>query len=537
MTLSQKLLDLHNAKQSIKAALETKGVSTAGVPFTDYGTKIGEISGEGGGSSSPTYTTWTRPSEWLTIPTVNADQGVCLVAVSPYGKNYETIRVKGSSGTIDWGDGTVDNYTSDVTIEHQYDYANVPAGTELANGDRQAIVTITATSGSTTVVYFNIPPSYASNFVATNWLEIHLNFPTATDYEFGNVATQSALQHYRCEYVNIIDCAEVINFNGMFKEMYALKKVDITQKPLIPTGGFNLMFQNCYNLLEAPLFSMGYSPVSNSVEGMFTNCYSLETIPAYDFTNNTTNNFQAMFNGCRSLRDIPHFDTSRGVYFASMFNGCQSITTIPAFDLSNAITMQSMFFQCNSLNTIPYMNTSSVTNWTNTFYGCQALEYLPELDFSANTGSQQTFYGCYSLTRLPASFAGFKASTMSSFFRDCYSLQEVPAMDTTASTTSLRAFYNCRSLRKVGAMDFSPISSASGLNQMFTSCVSLHKLEAYGIDVSFNISGGNFWENELNEIFTNLATVTGQTITITGNPGAAGCDRTIAENKGWTVVG
>jgi hypothetical protein len=42
------------------------------------------------------------------------------------------------------------------------------------------------------------------------------------------------------------------------------------------------------------------------------------------------------------------------------------------------------------------------------------------------------------------------------------------------------------------------------------------------------------------EIFNNLATVTGKTITISGTPGAAAltqAERDIALNKGWTITG
>jgi hypothetical protein len=45
---------------------------------------------------------------------------------------------------------------------------------------------------------------------------------------------------------------------------------------------------------------------------------------------------------------------------------------------------------------------------------------------------------------------------------------------------------------------------------------------------------------ELVEIFTNLATVVGQTITISGNWGASlltAPERAICTDKGWTLVG
>lgn len=52
-----------------------------------------------------------------------------------------------------------------------------------------------------------------------------------------------------------------------------------------------------------------------------------------------------------------------------------------------------------------------------------------------------------------------------------------------------------------------------------------------------NIKNCNLNAEALNELFTSLPTPTSTgTITITGNPGADDCDKSIAENKYWTVV-
>ncbi len=47
MSVADKLLQLNQVKQNIKTAIETKGVSTSGVPFTNYASKILDISGGG----------------------------------------------------------------------------------------------------------------------------------------------------------------------------------------------------------------------------------------------------------------------------------------------------------------------------------------------------------------------------------------------------------------------------------------------------------------------------------------------------------
>lgn len=55
---------------------------------------------------------------------------------------------------------------------------------------------------------------------------------------------------------------------------------------------------------------------------------------------------------------------------------------------------------------------------------------------------------------------------------------------------------------------------------------------------SFSIANNCLGANALNAIFTALPNVSGQTITVTGNPGInqPGYDPTIATSKGWTVA-
>jgi hypothetical protein len=52
-----------------------------------------------------------------------------------------------------------------------------------------------------------------------------------------------------------------------------------------------------------------------------------------------------------------------------------------------------------------------------------------------------------------------------------------------------------------------------------------------------NVSYCDLGITALNQLFTDLPTVVGKTINITGCTGAAGCTRTIATAKGWTVTG
>jgi hypothetical protein len=72
---------------------------------------------------------------------------------------------------------------------------------------------------------------------------------------------------------------------------------------------------------------------------------------------------------------------------------------------------------------------------------------------------------------------------------------------------------------------------------MFNSCNSLARIEASDFRFTFTVANCKLSAAALDEIYTNLPTVTGQTITVSGNYGIAGDDPTIATAKGWTVTG
>jgi hypothetical protein len=80
-------------------------------------------------------------------------------------------------------------------------------------------------------------------------------------------------------------------------------------------------------------------------------------------------------------------------------------------------------------------------------------------------------------------------------------------------------------------------TSASGYSTTFSTCTSLSRIRATGIRFTFTLASLKLSATALNEIYTNLPTVTGQTITVSGNYGTTGDDPTIATAKGWTVTG
>lgn len=172
-------------------------------------------------------------------------------------------------------------------------------------------------------------------------------------------------------------------------------------------------------------------------------------------------------------------------------------------------SVDSLFRGMKSLVSIPVFNTASVTNFSGMCYECQSLQNAPAISFAAATNVTNIFYLCEAL-------GGFFGTY-------------TPSM-----TVAQNNFNGCISLKHIGPVDFSGVTTSTN---MFYYCSELSRCQGIGMKVTHSYSGCSLPATALNEIFTNLASgVTGQTITITGNPGAGTCDQSIATTKGWTVA-
>jgi len=99
-------------------------------------------------------------------------------------------------------------------------------------------------------------------------------------------------------------------------------------------------------------------------------------------------------------------------------------------------------------------------------------------------------------------------------------------------------FTSCSSLQTIPPMDCAGVSSSANFNNAFATSASLTRIQATGQRFSFSVASCRLSAVALNELFTGLPTVTGQTITVTGNYGIneAGYNPAIATAKGWTVT-
>ena len=162
---------------------------------------------------------------------------------------------------------------------------------------------------------------------------------------------------------------------------------------------------------------------------------------------------------------------------------------------------------CFYLETIATCNTSAGADWRATFQSTYALEQLPNWDFSAATDVYR-FANASRITRFNPGSLG-TATNWHELLRNNSTVQIIENFDWSNYASGTNAFGNLYALRRL------------------IGCNSPHT-------VSFANSA--LQDTEIDEIFTDLPTVSGKTITVSGTPGAATCTPAIATAKGWTVV-
>jgi hypothetical protein len=150
--------------------------------------------------------------------------------------------------------------------------------------------------------------------------------------------------------------------------------------------------------------------------------------------------------------------------------------------------------------------------------------------------------GCPALKKLtlPVTFLGINSATSGLYLTSAlnFSVTEL----STANWSDCIAGTVYANFGKLVSFN-QPTLKATSLNMNFSSSRpgSYEYIEIDWANSTFTASGINVSYNklsatELNRIFTALPAATA-TITITGNPGAATCTRSIATAKGWTVTG
>lgn len=199
-----------------------------------------------------------------------------------------------------------------------------------------------------------------------------------------------------------------------------------------------------------------------------------------------------------------------------LFASSPSIQSTPLFDTSNVTDFVGMYEYNVGIREIPPFKTSNGTNFGSIFSNTLLLETGPDIDISNATALGAMFQNSH-ISSIP-SYNTSKCSDFRYMFCGADTIREIPAIDVSGAGP--------------GALDFM-------FNNGTDFSYSLAKCSMTGIGASVDFTNSLLSTAAIVEIFGNLKTAVGQTITVTGNYGSAGLtapDLLIATAKGWTVV-
>lgn len=472
---------------------------------------------------------WVRPTDWLplTDPVVGENKIVCLWAVYADQTNWFCLNLAGASYTVDYGDGLAPTaYTSGTQVRRHLNFADYSSSTLTSRGYRQAVVTITATSGSfSTADMANILPTgfsayyyscldmriASSSLTQTPFRAQGNRFPMLENFKY--VGTNSMLDCYRNFYLlyRLAKCEMWFGATTSASEMLNgcanLREVDI-DAPLCTS--FNSALSGATSLRRATITS-GAS--NTNFQSTFNSCPALSDVQILGNTSNVTNTL-SMFSSCGSLVDAPMFDTAKVTLMNGMFSGCALLQNVPLYDTSLVTDMSTMFQSCRSLITTPLFNTANVVTMSAMFNACSLLEVIPN-------------------------FNTVKVTNFSQFAQGCTRLVVAPALDTSACVSASNMFWTCSSLHTIPAYNFAAIPNATAVNQAISGCTALRSAQFTGLRFSVLLPQASFSAANLDAFYTALGTAAsaGQTVTVTGNYGTTGDTPSIATAKGWTVTG
>jgi hypothetical protein len=374
-------------------------------------------------------------------------------------------------------------------------------------------------SGCSVVKTINILHTSTATGVAANsafTLCYCLVNPPTLDYsKFNNVASMynacASIVRFPNKVFDFSNIVSLSNGTSTFNSCYNLTWIDTIKCPAGSSSGFGTTaFVNCYRLIGIGTITGGFY-----LNTSFQNCYSLTTLPTIRPESSTATN---CFNSCYSLQTITldWTDLPSGPTMNAFFQSCYSLKSVTMLNATGfAGPLSSMFQDCRSLETIPTLpSTSTCQTFTSMFQNCYNLRVAPSLNLASATNTTSMFAQCYSLQTVPAyTFPSTGSVNITGMFTNCYSLESVATQAYGASTTLTTG------------------------GTTYSTCPNLSSLRSSNLKVSFSIANAKFSGTQLDQVYTDLPTVSAQTITVTNNWGTATDTPTIATGKGWTVTG
>lgn len=470
---------------------------------------------------------WTRPLDWPAIPSVAHNEQVFygLAAIFDSTSNLVTLKVAGNY-TVDWGDGgATENVSSGVAALHSYSWSAGGLSAATADGFKLALVKVIPNGGNITSIDLSEKPSGVTYDYPSRWVEVFINAPNMASLRvYEDTAGDTGSGSHDTLFVFGLRQHSITDLS------FLLADTKVKRLSEFVTSGVTALAYTFYSLYRLESMPLLDTSSATNMEGTFSECQKLKAINLTDTS--LVETFAWCFYGCNLLNKFPVIDTSSATVLMGMCAGLL-FSEFPVFNTSACNDFSYLFEGCSWLVEAPLLDTSSGTNFSDMFNQCNSLARVPNYDFSSALNTQHMFQYCTSF--LSVSDLSLPAATnVFGMFSNCAELCYVDNIDMGAATNAGEVFSSCHALSYIGVMD---LSSATDLTSFVYYTLPITRCKATGIKSTISFYGSKLNAAELDELYTNLATVVGKTITVTGNPGVSGDTPSIATAKGWTVVG
>lgn len=344
MSIETELIQTSDNKQSIKTSIEAKKGSSVDGDFSTYAVEIDNL--PSGGSNEVGTKAWyddQRADDWLDIESLvtEADRatGGKIVLLLPVYESGAWFRFRCADDfTIDWGDGNTESLNNAYT-EHNYNFSDLDIGTLTSSGFRQAIITITPTTGS--LSYF-IPYSLG-NKNPTSPLEL--------------IGLGNDIAYMRTNYMHSLELYRLIgshsNNDFGIADAVGLKYLEIN----LAKSSYDSSFKYLRNQIDTVLDLSS----TNSLALAFQ--YA-NNIPTLQNNLSTPCNCSYMY-GLSTITKIAEIDYSLGTNFNLFLYVNKIIQKLPEVDLLNSTNNLRIVESCSSLHTMNFINCKSSIDFKN----------------------------------------------------------------------------------------------------------------------------------------------------------------------------
>lgn len=566
--------------------------SSAPVPATFdrlFGTLVPNIQLDPNPSEPAGPEPWQRPADWLPLPSINGtnEKFAGLVPIYNTDSNFLALSFDctgtGGGYTVDWGDGTIENWPHGSKAQHHYNWSDIPASTLTSEGFRQVVVTVTPQAGdelrgmNLAETHDNMPNA------SLPWLDISVSLPNAGAGQ--SIVFSGTQVVYNAQRIAIYNAGNATDFDEIFSNNLNLQDVTIENASSVESMVSSFVW--CSNLRQVSI--SGLTSLGD-LTGMFSNCTALETAELQDL--NSADSFFSMFSYCPALttltmsgltaaptigimdlhnslteyskkvnltlRDLSFVDNLGDIFGNSTLENSVTLTGLTGLTsldygfqdanlqkvslsgLENVTTAIDALSSCYSLKQVTMTGTQNIENWDYCFGDCEALVVAPELDTSGATNLSDMFDYCYALQEVPL-YNTSNVEDISGMFYECESLTRAPALDLSSCVDASYLYQECFALPTVpqlstplvenfGAMFAGcrflktipalDVSSGTEFDNMFTNCPSLGQGRLNGTSTDISYDSCALSRNAIVAIFNGLANASA-TINVQGNYGAA----------------